>query len=259
VQPCFELGVSGIALPNGLIHNVLGIHDIVFGASSLIYEITHNLVGGGPYGPIDLHVYQYYEGVGTPFDAQTFTVGVGEHRFFDVVIKPNAFQVASEVQTQSLAATTDTIDATERQYCGGARPGPLQPCCPPDAALSGRIDQILQLVTLVQRQIAPFGYVPGAAHPGLTGHGSFAVQGIIGVKIHLSATNLSGGLRDGSPQELFDQGFITLGTADGFEHSVRVDHQDQLVLPIAAGAFTVVGYSLEVGVTATITELRREP
>jgi hypothetical protein len=79
------------------------------------------------------------------------------------------------------------------------------------------------------------------------------------VKVELTSTNLSGGLRDGSPQELFDQGFITLGTADGYEHSRRLEHQEQLVLPIAAGAFTSVGYSLEVGVIATITELRREP
>lgn len=145
-------------------------------------------------------------------------------------------------------------------FCNGNAPGaPVAPCCPPDPALAGQIDQILKLVTLIQRQAAPFGYVPGAVHAGLTGHGSFAVSGILGVKLELTTTNLSGGLRDGSPQELFDQGFVTLGTADGYEHSRRIDHVGELVLPIAAGAFTTVGYTLEVGVVATITELLREP
>jgi len=149
--------------------------------------------------------------------------------------------------------------STIEAFCGGAAPGGTQqPCCPPDAATQAQLDQILQLVTIIQRQAAPFAYVYGANHTALSGHGSFAVSALIGVSVDVTTLPASYGQRDGSPVELFDIGYVTLGTADGYETSRRIDHDGALVLPPAAGAFTSVGYTLSPGVVVSIRELVRE-
>jgi len=44
----------------------------------------------------------------------------------------------------------------------------------------------MAMVTLIQRQAAPFGYVPGAIHAGLTGTGVIAIQGLIGCKVDIT-------------------------------------------------------------------------
>jgi hypothetical protein len=114
------------------------------------------------------------------------------------------------------------------------------------------------MVTLLQRQAAPFAYVSGPVHSGLTGTGSFAVQGILG--LHASASGLSGiGLRVGTPDVRLEIGRLNLGTSDAYSDRVQLVLGDQVVFPAAAGLFTVVGYTLEPGVTLTVTELLREP
>jgi len=59
--------------------------------------------------------------------------------------------------------------------------------------MQAQLDQLMAMVTLIQRQAAPFGYVPGAIHAGLTGTGVIAIQGLIGCK---SVTTLPTQLRD---------------------------------------------------------------
>lgn len=147
-------------------------------------------------------------------------------------------------------------------YCNGAQPGGgggaiLQPC-PPDPIVTGLLSQILELVALIQRQKVPFAYVPGARHNGLTGNGQFAVQGIIGASVIITTLPPYLGNLAGDPPELFDVGFVTLGTVDGWHRSVRIDHSPTLVLPVE-GSETLLGYSLAPGVVVDVLELRREP
>jgi hypothetical protein len=152
--------------------------------------------------------------------------------------------------------TGTTIEA----FCGGAAPGGTQqPCCPPDAATQAQLDQILAMVTLIQRQSAPFGYVYGDNHTALTGNGSFAVSGLIGCSVDVTTLPDSYGRAVGSPERLFDLGFVTLGTADGYEQSRRIDSDGTLFLPPQSGAFTAIGYTLSPGVEVSIRELVREP
>lgn len=156
--------------------------------------------------------------------------------------------------------TTDGVVATVRMYCGGALPTAIaQPCCPPDPLLVSMLSQIQQMVTLIQRQASPFAYVYGANHAALSGHGSFAVSGLLGVSVAPTTIPTSYGLEVGSPDEHFGLGFITLGTADGWTTSRPLDHDGTLMIPAAAGVFTSVGYSLSAGVVADIRELVREP
>lgn len=167
------------------------------------------------------------------------------------------YWIGTRLNTEAAFSATAAIDF----YCGGATPGgPGQsPCCPPDPVMNGILAQILNYVATIQRQAAPFGYVYGTNHTALTGHGSFAVSGLIGVSVDVTTLPTSYGQRDGSPVELFDLGFVTLGTADGYEVSRRIDHDGSLVIPQLGGLYTAVGYSLSPGVAVSIRELTREP
>lgn len=145
-------------------------------------------------------------------------------------------------------------------FCNGAPPsGTIVPCCPPDPATEIQLESILRMVTLIQRQSVPFAYVPSTVHTGLSGAGTLAISGLLGAKIAM--TTLPGPLgRAGSfPLEIFDAGFITFGTPDGYPSSYRLEHDPQLILPPRCSAFTQLAYDLHPGVVVTITELLREP
>lgn len=155
--------------------------------------------------------------------------------------------------------TTDKFRYTVNAYCGGQTPsaGPA-PCCPPDPTLQFQVDQILEYVKLIQRQAVPFAYVPGTVHTGLSGSGVLSISGLLGAKVNLTTIPAHLGRTGTAPTELFEAGFITWGTADGYPQSVRLEHAQQISLPSRCSAFTDLAYDLAPGVVATITELKRE-
>lgn len=154
----------------------------------------------------------------------------------------------------------NSAGASMTVFCGGAIDGsPSVPCCPPDPILMGLVTQIINAVTLIQRQAVPFGYVAGAVHTGLTGNGSFSVSGLLGCKVDMTTIPPSYGSAVGAPTEHFDLGFVTFGTPDGYPSSQRLDHQPTFFLPARCSAYTELAYTLAPGVAATITELVREP
>jgi len=134
------------------------------------------------------------------------------------------------------------------------------PCvnCPPDPSLTASLNAILQTVTLIQRQTAPFAYISGSVHAGLTGTGTVSVQGILGVLLNVSIPGRAGAVA-GTPETRFDVGWINFGTADGFGDRKFIQSDSQVVFPTVNGLWTLVGYSLLPGVTMTITDLVREP
>lgn len=144
-------------------------------------------------------------------------------------------------------------------FCNGATPGQQSPCCPPDPATQSYLDHILSMVTLIQRQIVPFAYVPGTVHAGLSGAGVLSVNGLLGAKIVITTDPSSLGVEGTSPAELFGRGFITWGTPDGYPQSERLQRTSQISLPLRCSAFTDLAYDLHPGVVVTITELVREP
>jgi hypothetical protein len=158
------------------------------------------------------------------------------------------------------AGTTDSAVVSWDWYCNGNSPTTTQtPCCPPDVSTQSYLDIILNMVTLIQRQAVPFAYVYGANHAGLTDSDEIAAQGLIGVSVDVTTLPDSYGRSAGTPEALFDVGFVSLGTADGWVESRRIDHDGSLVLPTSAGAFTRIGYTLAPGVEISIRELVREP
>jgi len=188
---------------------------------------------------------------------------------------PNLPANGSSVQVTSYPATAVALNITVSQpapyssgdelavrarfYCDGALPGTTtSPCCPPDPAMIGALTRIEQLVTLLQRQLAPFSYVSGTVHSGLMGTGSFGVSGILGLLANCSVPS-STSLIGGTPDVRLPIGRVNLATLDGFTDRYELVTDSQLIIPAAAGLFTDVGYSLEPGVIATFTELVREP
>lgn len=156
------------------------------------------------------------------------------------------------------ATSTGTFSAQWSISCGGLAGQPSEACCPPDPVATGLLNSILQMVTLVQRQIAPFGYVPGASHTALSGNGTIAVSGLLGVKVDLTTTPARLGEIAGDPVSIWEAGWINVGTSDGFGPRLFISSDPMIVLPVS-GAATLIGYSIPDDVVVTITELVREP
>jgi hypothetical protein len=133
------------------------------------------------------------------------------------------------------------------------------PCCPPDPLASAYLQQILALVTLIQRQAAPFGYIAGTVHSALTGAGFINVADLLGVEVAITTDNATLGAEGTAPAELFGRGWVTFATADGAMQSTRLEHVHQLITPPNAGVYTLVYFDLNPLITVSITELVREP
>lgn len=144
-------------------------------------------------------------------------------------------------------------------YCNGDQPGAIaQPCCPPDTATQSTLDLILKMTTLIQRQIAPFAYVAGTAHTGISGNGQLAVSGLLGVAVTVTTLPGRAGRVSGDPQSVWEVGWINLGTSDGWGPRHFISSSSFLLRPVP-GDVTLIGYSIPTDTTVTITELIREP
>jgi hypothetical protein len=144
-------------------------------------------------------------------------------------------------------------------YCGNNPGTTAAPCCPPDPIMTGLLSRILQMVTLQQRQTAPFAYVPGPIHSGLTGEGFVSVQGILAALAVITA--MPPGLSDDSstPSRTADLGWINFGTDDGYDPPLTIQSASQFCTPALPGVYTKIGYSMKPGITLELRELVREP
>lgn len=159
----------------------------------------------------------------------------------------------------TVAGQNNTVTLRNRVWCSGTNPSqPQSNCCPPDPILQGMVQQILQYVSLMQRQIVPFAYVPGTVHHALQGSGELVVQGLLGLKIAPSALPSVYGRQAGDPDELWLSSWITWGNADGWVKREPLTHSPYLSFPSLAGQFTKIGYTFAPGMVADVTELVRE-
>jgi hypothetical protein len=186
-------------------------------------------------------------------------VASGSTSVFVGNIPANSVGYAAWVTFVSAPNVTNHPEITVEVFCGGSPGQTIAPCCPPDATMIARLDHILGQVELIQRQLVPFAYLTGTSHPGLTGNGQFAVQGILGLKVSLTTVPSTVSTLNGDPLELFGAGEVAWGTADGFTERRQIRSNPFLAFPVDMSAATLVGYSFTPGVVATITELVREP
>lgn len=119
-----------------------------------------------------------------------------------------------------------------------------------------KINTIVNAVTLIQRQNAPFAYLRQASFP-VSGQGSHAVQGILGVSLALADSRTGVSNYPDNPTSYFDLGWISFGTADGMQNAVEIRRRSDLFLGVSP-AVTVVSWSLPSGVSGTCTPLVRE-
>jgi hypothetical protein len=194
-----------------------------------------------------------------PVGSPAVTVAPGATQTVIVTATPGNPFLELYVDTVTGTGTADTIGSMLEAYCGGAVPGGVQtPCCPPDDATRNTLDAILTLVTLTQRQLAPFATIHGAVHSGLSGTGTIAVHGLIGLKVAMTTVPGRLGMVFGEPVDIYDAGWVNWGTADGYGPRVFITSNPLLIQPIAPNV-TVIGYSIPADVTVSITELIREP
>lgn len=143
-------------------------------------------------------------------------------------------------------------------YCGGQLPGPVVNCGT-DPRLLGLLEQIYGLLTSVQRNYAPFAYIRGADHSGISGTGSFSVDRLIGLDVAVTTVPAEKQQLLGNPPYIKDLGWLSVSEADGMIQERRVAQQDFTWFPQLAPIATQVNYALQPGVTVTITELLPEP
>lgn len=196
-------------------------------------------------------------------DAVLGSIGVGINSVaatphFEAAITAGATHYRTQRDLRNMATRAE-LWSSFQLLCGDAGGGGAVPQpCPPDPIVQGMLDQILQLVTLIQRQAVPFAYVASTVHAGLTGNGEIAVQGLIGVRVLITDSGGGLGADDGTPDYLWNGGWINWGTADGFRHREFIAASPLTSMPRAAGQYTRVGYSLPPGIEIEITELVRE-
>jgi hypothetical protein len=100
-------------------------------------------------------------------------------------------------------------------------------------------------------------YTDGAVHQ-LAGTGVVTIAAPIGVRWHVSTRPTWLGSRPGQPLSIEGMGRFAFGDASSFGNDVQLTHVDQLVYPLVGGV-TRMGYTLENGVAATLTELVEVP
>jgi hypothetical protein len=184
------------------------------------------------------------------------TVAAGATGTATLAVPPNAYRLDLSVNTGSTIQSNLAQTEIAVTCAISPTPPPVEPLNP---AIDGLLRQILSMVTLIQRQGVPFGYIPGAVHTALTGSGSLSVQGLIGAIVTVTATYPDSiGEDSGDPDYLWGLGWINWGSSSEVSPRVRLEAGANLTLPRAAGVYTTLHYSLEPGVQVTITELRRE-
>ncbi len=148
------------------------------------------------------------------------------------------------------------IDVEVQLTCTAGAP-PLSGCCS-DPTVIALLSQLMQQVNLIQRQNAPFAYIGGEQHIGLTGSGQFSVQGLLGMRVELTAVSTVVGVSEGVPEQTFEAGWIAWGNGDGFTQREFITNESFVSFPALAGQYTTFAYNLSVGVEATFSELNRE-
>jgi hypothetical protein len=142
--------------------------------------------------------------------------------------------------------------------CSSGPPNAIvQPCCPPDPLIDIKLDKLLGLVLDLYGRPGASGignYTKGTVHAGLSGSGSIPVSGRVGVLVDIT-TQATAPVLPGNPPYLFDQGWLSVLTADGFIDEKRLTRTTQIWLPTLFPISTQFGYFFNPGVTATVTEL----
>jgi len=262
-SPCYsnQLVVTAqqFSKPNTIGPQPLG--ALPLGATSCIFDVSSvpDPAGGGGF-TLPLQLLFTSTSVSNLAIGPIYTVSIpatSTHIRSALQIPAGATFLKYQYTETSAGTRIDDISWFFDFYCG-PQVGQAPPCCG-DVGSALEIQQILELVTLIQRQSVPFAYVPGTVHAGLSGSGVLNVSGLLGMKLTITTDPTTLGTEGSSPPILFDRGYFTWGTPDGYPQSERLERTNQLSLPARCSAFTDFAYDFHPGVVVTATELVREP
>lgn len=174
-----------------------------------------------------------------------------------LVLPPGSASFAYTSHTANTAGKAFVVDTQVAQYCTSPPASVLEPCCPPDPTISSMLAQIYR----VEQEILAFlgstvGYVKGLRHTGLQGTGSLAVTQPRGILVDVQTGVPTNPLLPGNPPYQWDLGWLTMLTGDGMILERRLTREHQLWIDSSFPLATTVGYFLNPGVVATITELQ---
>lgn len=269
--PVYAAPPAQVATPCGKVHNVFSQDQTVgatqhnastfitwpAGATSVRLQVVSQVISGNATFSVSPRGLSPSAG---DLAWPSFTIPIGSQdvtRYYQLPFGSTDFRY--DVAVTGGAGLT-SFDIHVDVFCNGAPPnGTVTPCCPSDPTLALQVEAILRMVTLIQRQGVPFGYVPGTVHAGLSGAGALSIQGILGAKVAVTTLPATLGRAGTTPVEYFDLGFLTFGTPDGYPTAFRLERDPQLLLPARCSAYTQLAYDLHPGVVVTITELLREP
>jgi hypothetical protein len=244
--------------------------DVTFGQSTNVQfapstTTIRTRFTGIPDGPaphpntFTLHVCVSTSGVSNCFNSPVFNWDGNEH-IYDIT-PPSTFTggVLLTVNTQGPFGAGDHF-AAKMEAFSGCNPGvTTSPCCPADLYSNATLQQILTTVTLLQRQIAPFAYIPGTVHGAVTGNGEFAISSpLLGLRVDVPLVPGRAGQIIGDPTRYWDIGEVSLGDADGWFYRRRIDTSSLVWTPKDAQLATRIGYSIPGDVHVTLTEIKRE-
>ena len=95
-------------------------------------------------------------------------------------------------------------------------------------------------------------------HGGLSGSGSLAISGLVGIQIDITSP-LPPRQLEGTPPYIWDLGWMSILTPDGMIEERRITRDTQVWQPHLMNEATTLGYFFKEGVVGTITELQPEP
>lgn len=259
--PCFVRGpelFSGMA--NGFSFALSNIPHRGLQPTLAKYTVTNKVATGA--GCTVQYTFKWYSwpvasGGGTVLRTDTLSAGPGASS--SATVTPPAGSDLVDMIITGTAGTGSSDTTFEYDlYCGGALPGVPAGCCS-DPAVTAMLDQLLQLVTLIQRYDVPFAYIPGASHVGLTGLGSFAISRLLGMRVHVTAHTSTRPDDQGNPPYVWDQGWMSVMDGNGMIQEKRISQSDFVWFPRLMQEATTFGYSLNPGTTITFEELLAEP
>jgi hypothetical protein len=170
----------------------------------------------------------------------------------------NDYQIGYQIHADSWPSQFQA-DLYVDVYCNGdVATVPTEPCCPPDPLLDQKLFEIEQLLEAVWNQLQTLtgvkSWIDGVRHAGLSGNGSFPLQGkAIGIRVEMDQLPVGVQVNPGTPTFYYNAGFITPYSNDTPLRGWRLTYQDESYqLPSVTD---MIGYTLLHGTTVDIVEL----
>ena len=212
-----------------------------------------------------------------------FAAGSGASILYQ--ISPPAFPAPGTVTYQSWLHSSfedpftdisdgSTGEAIDPVVCATVSPtAPVVPVQPPELPVAPawacstiadvclRLQQMdLKLDWILRSIPSPLNHsvAEGTIHAGLTGSGTLTVSGILGVRVELTTVPSWLGSKPGAPAIRFEAGRVDWRTGEGWEGR-RYLGASPIDVIFDDPTVDQVGYTLQAGVVATITELVQGP